>query len=200
MIVYIHGFNSSSASIKAHILQDALLRLNRGHEFLAPDLPHLPSLAMRKLEREIAMHGADQCVVIGSSLGGYFATWLAEKRDLPAVLVNPVVNPHQLLASCLGTQKNVYTGEQYQFTEQHLRQLEEYNVDAIKRPERYLLLLQTGDELLDYRQAAEKYRGARQVVIKGGEHGFRDFSDYVPMILEFAAENLAQPAIKYPAV
>jgi len=69
-----------------------------------------------------------------------------------------------------------------------LSELEQFNVSAITRPERYLLLVQTGDELLDYRQAVKKYRGARQVVIEGGDHRFRNFSDYVPMILEFAAE------------
>ena len=188
MIVYIHGFNSSSASAKARLMHEALLRLNRGHEFLAPDLHHLPSLAMQKLEQEIARHGARQVALIGSSLGGHYATWLAEKLGMRAVLVNPAVNPHLLLAPCLGPQKNLYSGEPYQFTPRHLKELEQFNVSVITRPERYLLLVQTGDELLDYRQAVEKYRGARQVVIEGGEHGFRNFSDYVPMILEFAAE------------
>jgi len=188
MIVYIHGFNSSSASVKAHLMHEALLRLNRGHELLAPDLPHLPGLAMQKLEQEITRHSARQIAVIGSSLGGHYATWLAEKHDLPAVLVNPAVNPHLLLAPCLGLQKNLHSGEQYQFTQQHLSELEQFNVSVITRSGRYLLLVQTGDELLDYRQAVEKYRGARQVVIEGGDHGFRNFSDYVPMILEFAAE------------
>lgn len=200
MIVYIHGFNSSSASVKARLMHEGLLRLNRGHEFLAPDLHHLPGLALQKLEQEIARHGAKQVAVIGSSLGGHYAAWLAEKHDLPAVLVNPAVNPHLLLTPCLGLQKNFHTGEQYQFTPQHLRELEQYNVGMITRPERYLLLVQTGDEVLDYRLAVEKYRGARQVVIEGGDHGFRNFSDYVPMILEFAAGKLSQPGMKRPGV
>ncbi len=188
MLLYVHGFNSSSTSVKARVMQEALLRLNRGHEFLAPDLPHLPSLAMQKLEQEIAKHGARQIAMIGSSLGGHYATWLAEKLGMRAVLVNPAVNPHLLLAPCLGLQKNLHTGEQYRFTQQHLSELEQFNVSVITRPERYLLLVQTGDELLDYRQAVEKYRGARQVVIESGDHGFRDFSDCVPIILKFAAE------------
>ncbi|MGH8710939.1 MAG: YqiA/YcfP family alpha/beta fold hydrolase [Burkholderiales bacterium] len=188
MIVYIHGFNSSSASAKARVMQEALLHLNRGHEFFVLDLPYLPSLAMQKLEQEITKHGAKQVALIGSSLGGHYATWLAEKLGMRAVLVNPAVNPHLLLAPCLGPQKNLHTGEQYQYTQQHLTELEQFNVSVITRPERYLLLVQTGDELLDYRQAVEKYRGTRQVVIEGGDHGFRNFSDYVPMILKFAAE------------
>lgn len=123
MIVYIHGFNSSSASVKARMLQEALLRLDRGHELLAPDLPHMPGLALQKLEQEIARLGTRQVVLIGSSLGGHYATWLVEKLGVRAVLVNPAVNPHLLLASCLGPQKNLHTSEQYQFTQQHLRDL-----------------------------------------------------------------------------
>jgi len=123
MIVYIHGFNSSSASVKARMLQEALLRLNRGLELLAPDLPHMPGLALQKLEQEIARLGTRQVVLIGSSLGGHYATWLVEKLGLRAVLVNPAVNPHLLLAPCLGLQKNLHTGEQYQFTPWHLRDL-----------------------------------------------------------------------------
>jgi len=123
MIVYIHGFNSSSASVKARMLQEALLRLNRGLELLAPDLPHMLGLALQKLEQEIARLGTRQVVLIGSSLGGHYATWLVEKLGLRAVLVNPAVNPHLLLAPCLGLQKNLHTGEQYQFTPWHLRDL-----------------------------------------------------------------------------
>ncbi len=123
MLLYVHGFNSSSASVKARVMQEALLRLDRGHEFFALDLPHLPSLAVQKLVQEIARHSAKQVTVIGSSLGGHYATWLAENLGVRAVLVNPAVNPHLLLAPCLGLQKNLHTGEQYRFTQQHLRDL-----------------------------------------------------------------------------
>ncbi|HYA19500.1 MAG TPA: YqiA/YcfP family alpha/beta fold hydrolase [Burkholderiales bacterium] len=198
-LLYIHGFNSSSASVKARVLREELARLNRGNDFLAPDLPHMPSLAMQELEREIAQHSGHELALIGSSLGGHYATWLAEKYDFPAVLVNPAVNPHLLLVPCLGAQINVYTGEQYWFTQQHLGELEQYNLRAITRPGRYLLLVQTGDELLDYRQAIAKYRGARQIVIEGGDHGFQNFSDYVSTILGFVAEKLPQAGMKHPA-
>lgn len=200
MLLYIHGFNSSSASAKARVMQEALLRHDREHEFSAPDLPHLPGLAVQVLERAITRHGAQRITLIGSSLGGHYATWLAEKLGMRAVLVNPAVNPHLLLAPCLGLQKNLHTGKQYRFTRQHLRELKQYNVSVITRPERYLLVVQTGDEVLDYRHAVEKYRGARQVVIEGGDHGFRNFSDYVPMILKFAAEDWSYPGMKRPGV
>jgi len=198
--LYVHGFNSSSASIKARLIREELLRLDRGHEFRAPDLPHLPSRAMQTLEQEITRQRTRNIALVGSSLGGHYATWLAEKYDLVAVLVNPAVNPHVALTPCLGRQTNIYTGERYRFTLRHLSELEQYNVTAISHPERYLLLVQTGDKVLDYRHALEKYRGAQQVVIEGGEHGFRNFFDYVPLILGFAAGKLVQPATASPRV
>jgi predicted esterase YcpF (UPF0227 family) len=189
MIIYIHGFNSSSASVKARLLGEHLRLFGHANKFLAPDLPHQPRLAMEKLEFELRRHDARTITLVGSSLGGHYATWLAEKHDLRAVLINPAVNPHLLLAPAIGPQKNLYTGEKYQFTPQHLAELESYNIVTITCPDRYLLLVQSGDEVLDYRDAVQKYRCAQQVVIDGGDHGFRNFSDLIPRILEFAGEQ-----------
>jgi predicted esterase YcpF (UPF0227 family) len=101
-----------------------------------------------------------EAVVVGSSLGGYYATWLAEKRGVSAVLVNPAVRPYELLRPALGVQKNLHTGKEYEFTERHLAELAALEVPAITRPERYLLMVETGDEVLDYTQAVARYRGA----------------------------------------
>lgn len=187
-LIYIHGFNSSSASVKARLLREYLQNCGDADQFLAPDLPHWPSRAIAMLESEIRRHDPQTLTLIGSSLGGHYATWLAEKHALRAVLVNPAVNPHLLLVPALGPQKNLYTGEKYQFTLQHLSELEQSDIAAITRPERYLLLVQTDDEVLDYRDAVEKYRGAKQVVIEGGDHGFQNWSGYIPLILEFAGK------------
>jgi predicted esterase YcpF (UPF0227 family) len=90
--------------------------------------------------------------LVGSSLGGFYATWLAEKHGLKAVLINPAVHPHRDLRVFLGVQQNLHTGEKYELTESHLAQWEQLFVPAIT-PTRYLLLVETGDELLDYREA-----------------------------------------------
>lgn len=183
MLIYIHGFNSSPASFKAGVLQRELQRQGRGGDFLAPALPHSPAAAALLLEQLARAH-RDACV-IGSSLGGFYATWLAERYGARAVLVNPAVRPYELLAGLVGRQKNFHTGEEYDFTAQHIAELRALEVNSIT-PERYLLLVATGDEVLDYRRALEKYRGARQVVAAGGDHAFSDFTYYLDAMLAFA--------------
>lgn len=182
MLIYIHGFNSSPASFKANLLRQKLESLGRGAEFSAPALPHRPGAAAALLEAEIARHPG--AVLVGSSLGGYYATWLAEKHALKAVLVNPAVRPYELLSAELGVQKNFHTEEEYEFTHTHLDELRSLEVARVT-PERYLLLVATGDEVLDYRQAVERYRGCRQIVVQGGDHSFSDFEKYLDLVLEF---------------
>jgi len=182
MIIYIHGFNSSPASSKAQVLKQRLEALGRGVEFAAPALPHSPARAVALLDALAKQHpGAG---LVGSSLGGYYATYLAEKHGLRAVLLNPAVRPYELLAPHVGRQKNFHTGEEYDFTTRHVVELQSLEVDRIS-PERYLLLAATGDEVLDYRAAVARYRGCRQIVIEGGDHGLSDFGEYLETVLEF---------------
>ena len=124
--------------------------------------------------------------MVGSSLGGYYATWLAERHGLRAVLVNPAVVAPLALESFVGMQDNLYTGERFEFTPQHLDELRTLEVAAITRPERYWLLAETGDEVLDYRHAALKYSGARQTLLDGGNHGFSRWNDYLDAVIDFA--------------
>ena len=184
MLIYIHGFNSSPASFKAKVLHERLAALGRADEFAAPALPQSPAAAAALLADLAAKH--PQAVLVGSSLGGYYATWLAEKFLLRAVLVNPAVRAYDLLATEVGRQKNFHSGEEYDFTLQHVAELRALEVEAIT-PGRYLLMVETGDEVLDYRNAVEKYRGAQQFVIEGGDHGFSDFADYLDTVFEFCA-------------
>lgn len=184
MLIYIHGFNSSARSFKAGLLRDRMVQIGLGADYACPELAHRPQQAIAQLETLIAGSPRAATALVGSSLGGFYATWLAEKYRLKAVLVNPAVRPYELLHDYLGPQKNLYTGTEYEFTEQHLAELRELEVGTIT-PERYLLLVQTGDEVLDYRHAVEKYRGAQQVVIEGGDHGFSNFADYLDTVLEF---------------
>lgn len=184
MLIYIHGFNSAPASFKARLVAERMCALGRERDYLVPALPHRPAEAMTLLRDLVEQH--PHATLIGSSLGGFYATWLAEHYSgVRVVLVNPAVRPYVLLRGLIGPQKNIYTGEQYELTAQHISELRVLEVSSIT-PERYFLLTCTGDEVLDYRMAVEKYRGARQWVIPGGDHGFGDFENYLDSVLAFA--------------
>lgn len=181
MLVYLHGFNSSPLSHKAQVLQRFLAGRGLAHEYACPTLPPLAHDAIAVAERWLKQ---GDCV-IGSSLGGFYATYLAEKLGLKAVLINPAIDPHVGLRAYLGAQKNLHTGRPYELTEAHLREWEELYVPRIT-PQRYLLIVETGDEVLDYRKAVARYAGAEQVVIQGGDHSLQSFPQHLPRILEFS--------------
>jgi predicted esterase YcpF (UPF0227 family) len=186
MLIYLHGFNSSPASHKANLLREYMAAQNKADQFICPELSHLPKKAIAQVEKLIAQTIHQNITLIGSSLGGFYAIYLAEKYHLKAVLVNPAVKPTASLESYLGAQTNLYTHEKYLFTREHIRQLGDLNVRTITHPERYLLLTQTGDEVLDYREAVKKMAGAQQIIIEGGDHGFQNFSSYLDTILSFS--------------
>jgi len=185
-LIYLHGFNSSPQTIKGRQLAAWLGPLAGRIAFDLPALPHRPAQAIMMLESLLAAQREDDITLVGSSLGGYYATWLAEKHGLKAVLINPAVLPDRDLTQYLGPQRNLYTNEAYELTQTHLAEMRALHVQRITRPERYYLLVQTGDEVLDYREAVAYYAGARQRVIEGGDHGFQDFEREIPGILQFA--------------
>jgi len=194
VIIYLHGFNSSPQSIKARHFGQYLQDRGLGDQWCCPALPPSGDEAMAIVERVISMHGRDSLTFVGSSLGGFYATWLAEKHDARAVLINPSITPHIGLRAYLGEQANIYTGERYHLTEAHLQAWEKLFVTTIT-PERYLLLVETGDESLDYRKAVTRYSGARQVVVQGGDHSLQSFPNHIPAILAFAGLSPEAPHI-----
>ena len=185
MLIYLHGFNSSPGSHKAQVLKRYMEERDLGDQYCCPALPDVPKRAIAVAETEIAKHPPESTTLIGSSLGGFYSTYLAERHDVRAVLVNPAVHPHVDLRAYLGVQHNLHTQRQYELTEEHLHQWEKLYLASV-RAEHYLLLVETGDEVLDYRQAVEKYQGARQIVIEGGDHSLKSFPEHIPLILEFA--------------
>lgn len=188
-LFYIHGFNSSPKSAKATLLANYLRdhrnQLEPDIQFHVPALPYDPQKGIAILEQAIEACLPEQIGLVGSSMGGFYGTWIAEKYDLPLVLVNPAVRPYELLKDYLGENENIYTGEKYTFTEDHIRQLKALDIEPISKPERYLLLTQTGDETLDYRQGVEKYAGCEQKIQQGGSHGYDGFENDIPNILKF---------------
>ncbi|MFO1380531.1 MAG: YqiA/YcfP family alpha/beta fold hydrolase [Chitinivorax sp.] len=186
MIVYLHGFISSPQSHKATLLHDYLDRLGRGGEWLCPAIPPYPAEAAALLNDFLAPFAGDRLCLVGSSLGGYYALWLAERFGCRAVLVNPAIRPYELLQQYRGEQLNPHTGQRFSLGPQHMQQLRDLDVPAISRPQRYWLLTQTGDEVLDAQQAIAKLAGARQTVIEGGDHAFIGFENYLAAIVAFA--------------
>jgi predicted esterase YcpF (UPF0227 family) len=187
-ILYLHGFNSAPGSVKGQMLARAAAALTDPPRFHLPQLHHRPARAMRDLrgwiERE-APAGRD-LTLIGSSLGGFYATHLAEQYGARAVLINPAIRPHDDLRPYLGPQGNPFTGEEYAVTPEHFDELSMLAVTRITAPERYFLLVRTGDELLDWHEAVAFYARANQYVAGGGDHGWTDFGDEVASVLRFA--------------
>lgn len=186
--LYLHGFNSSPASTKAQQLY-AYYRDNGWEDSIyIPALSFDPKMAIYQLGCIMNDMDADQrrnLLVIGSSLGGFYATYLAEHYGCKAVLINPAVDPHLLLKENLGVHQNYYTDEVCELTLAHLDTLIELNVD-VTQFERYRVYLQTGDETLDYRQAEQKYVQSELIIEEGGNHGFQHFERIIPDILGFA--------------
>ncbi len=185
MIVYLHGFNSAPSSHKARTMANFLEQRGLSHVFACPSLPTDPVAAIALVEALPAMQSKQDVTFVGSSLGGFYATWLAEKHGRRAVLIQPAVYPHVGLQRYLGPQENLYTGARYELTQDHLDKLRELYVQQVDA-ERYLLLLETGDEVLDYREAVSKYEGARMVIREGGDHTLQSFPEHLPRILAFA--------------
>lgn len=185
MLIYIHGFNSSAQSGKARELAAWLAERGLAESWACPDLAHRPAEAIAQLDALIAA-SQGRAKLIGSSLGGFYAAHLAEKHGLKAVYINPCVGCDIKLHDEIGKpQKNWHTGAEYTFSADHAAELAALKVERLSHPENHLLLVETGDEVLDYREATAFFAGAKQIVLEGGDHGFTRFTEYLPTILEF---------------
>lgn len=183
-LLYIHGFNSSPQSHKAQQTRAWLAAEHPEIAFHCPFLSAYPDVAMAQLDAELAAL-PDPVYLMGSSMGGFYATWLAAQRGARAVLINPAVRPWLGRDYLLGPQANHHTGELAVIEPRHLDALRAWEVDPLPCPQDLLVLLQTGDEVLDYRQAEDKYRACRLVVEAGGDHGFQHFERHFAPIHAF---------------
>ncbi len=190
-LIYLHGFLSSPDSKKARETGDWLAEQGLAAQFHCPVLPPVPlQVAAMLCELHQELRG-EPVFVVGSSLGGFYATWFAEEFGCRAVLINPAVRPYDLLSDYIGPQRNYQTGE-IQIVEpgfaDDLRALER----KPQHPERYRVLVQTGDETLDYRDAVDFYAGSSLSVIEGGDHSFVGYADWLPQIWAFAQTKSSQ--------
>jgi predicted esterase YcpF (UPF0227 family) len=183
-LIYLHGFRSSSQSFKARLLRARLAAAGAGERFLAPDLPPEPDRAIALVRDTIRPAAGD--TLVGSSLGGCYATWLAEQTACKAVLLNPAVHPARDLAGQVGPQRGYHDAEPFEFKASYVEQLRSYEVGRITRPERYLLIAAQGDEVLDWKEMVAAYAGAKHRIIPGSDHGLSDFEAHVDEVLAFA--------------
>jgi uncharacterized protein len=185
-LIYLHGFVSSPHSKKAVMLGDYLRSQVPQIEYCVPELHHRPVQAVSQVQAHCLGKDAGDVTLVGSSLGGFYATVVAEKVGCRAVLLNPAVHPHTHFARYVGPQENLYTHETFELTHEHVDELRALDVAEITRPERYWLFVETGDDVLDYREAVGYYRHALQAVIRGGDHSLTSFPEHVPDIVEWA--------------
>lgn len=184
-VLYLHGFRSSPLSFKARVVGERMAALGRSQELVCPQLPASPKAAMELALELVAGKHADELSIIGSSLGGFYATWLAERIGCRAVLLNPAVDPLRNLEKHVGVTTEYHSDKPFEFKREYIDELRDLKVARITQPGRYFLLASTGDEVLDYRDMVAHYAGARQHVIQGSDHAISEFRDYVDEVLDF---------------
>ena len=193
-LLYLHGFRSSPLSTKARLVQDRFARDHPGVQLWCPQLPPSPKQAMEQLARGIAGWPRATMAVMGSSLGGYYATWLAEETGCRAVLLNPAVHAARDLATQVGIHPSWHEPEEFfEFKAAYVDELRDLAVPAITHPRRYYTLIAKGDEVLDWREMSAHYPGALGRLLEGSDHAITEFPEYLDEILSFLA-LLPQPA------
>ena len=200
MILYLHGFRSSPSSYKATLMAQAMHDRGLADQWLCPQLPASPKQALglcnRLLEQALSAHprtAAQDLVIAGSSLGGYYATCLAEQWKCRAIVMNPVIYAARDLATQVGEHTMYHSDEPFVFLPDYVQELADMAVGKPAHPERYYLLAAKGDELLDWREMADWYQGCQGKILEGSDHGISDFAQYMPDVLAFALNQPGNP-------
>lgn len=184
-LLYIHGFLSSPFSFKAQQTKSWLAETHPDIEFYCPQLTPYPEQTQEQLTNLVESLLPDSIYLMGSSLGGFWATWLVEQYNLRALIINPAVRPQAFIPAYLEVDlKGYHTDDSYRLSARHIDEIVAADV-PITRHRNYWLLVQTGDETLDYRQAVAKYQGCRQTIEEGGDHSFQKFERYLEPGLAF---------------
>ena len=185
--MYLHGFISSPRSKKAVTLGDYLRNCVSGVGYAVPELHHRPAFAIEAVLDECAKHRPADLTLVGSSLGGFYATVAAERVGCRAAAINPAVHPWRHFDRYLGPQRNLYTEETFVLTPEHVEELRALDIERITQPERYWVFLETGDEVLDYREAVDFYEGALHTIVRGGDHTLVSFPEHIPALVDWAS-------------
>ena len=189
-LLYLHGFRSSPQSVKARKVAARVRAQHPGVTWWCPQLPASPRASMALVMHGIADWPRDAMAVVGSSLGGFYATWVAQQTGCPAVLLNPAVDPARDLAQYIGEQTGWHNpDDHFFFTPEFIEELSALDAGALRQPQRYFALIAKGDEVLDWREMTGRYAGARIKLLEGGDHALSDFDGHIDEVLTFL--NLA---------
>ncbi len=185
-VLYLHGFRSSPQSFKAQRLQAWLQAHRPGVHWWCPQLPPSPREAMALVDQGLQAWPAARMAVLGSSLGGYYATGVAQRLGCPGVLINPAVDPARDLAAYIGEQTAWHDpAQRFFFRPEFVDELRALHAGALRHPQRLLLVAATGDELLSWREMVARYPGAQHHIVQGSDHALSDFDSHLPHILSF---------------
>jgi predicted esterase YcpF (UPF0227 family) len=185
-LLYLHGFRSSPQSAKARRMARWAAEQRPDLHWLCPQLPPSPREAVALIERSLAGWPRAGMAVMGSSLGGFYASVLAERLGCPAVLLNPAVDPACDLSRHIGEQTAWHDpAERFFFRPEFIDELRALHPPAITRPERYLAVIAKGDEVLDWREMQARYAQCQVLLLEGSDHGLSDFDPLLPSILHF---------------
>jgi len=185
-LLYLHGFRSSPKSTKAQQVA-RWMAMHRPHvQWWCPQLPPSPREAMARVEQGLSQWPRERTAVIGSSLGGFYATWVAERTGCPAVLLNPAVDPARDLAAYIGEQTSWHAPEdRFFFRPEFVDELKALTVPTLTRPQRYFAVIAKGDELLDWREMSARYAGCAMKLLEGSDHALSDFDQHLHDVLRF---------------
>lgn len=188
LFIYLHGFNSSPDALKAQQVSTFIDDNEIEVTYLRPCISDKPDQAIRQLDALIqsSLNQYQRIILIGSSLGGFYATYLADKYELQAVLVNPAVRPHELMRKYLGWNENPYSQVRYELTATHMQTLQSAYINSLQRPCQFLVLLQMADEVLDATEASARFYQCACRIAPGGDHRFQHFDQLLPDIFHWA--------------
>ena len=184
-VLYLHGFRSSPMSAKARRMAAWVQAERPDLTWWCPQLPPSPAQALREIEAGITPWPRAQMAVIGSSLGGFYATAIAERHGCPAVLLNPAVDPARDLAKHIGETTAWHSDERFFFAPEFVDELRVVAPAAVTDRQRYFAVIAKGDEVLDWREMAARYAGCRVKLLDGGDHALTDFDTHLPDLLHF---------------
>jgi uncharacterized protein len=200
-LLYLHGFRSSPMSTKAQIMarrvaaHNATAPPNQRIQWHCPQLPPAPAQAMADVMQwvEAGAGRPESLAVIGSSLGGFYAALVAQATGCRCVLLNPAVYPARDLKAYIGRIKNWHDEGDYEFTQQHLNELQAIQTTAFTQPERYMAIISKGDEVLDWREMTARYPAAHMWLQEGSDHAINEFGTYVEDVLAFVQHSGTPP-------